>query len=389
VTCTSNVLVHAEVREYGMVVDPGCMKCMDCISVCPNHALYFGFGKPTVAVSKPKSKPIPRNYSLTWSEEIVGAFVFLGSFLAVRGVYALVPFLMALGCAAVTTFLALKTWRLLRTTELSFHRLILKSSGRIQTAGWAFLAFSIFGVGLNAHSGWVRFHEYEGDQAFQKIKVPDELALAQINPGLWLGPIDRDNILEGKKHLRAASDFGLLVNSEALPKLAWFEYLSGNAERSVELLDQAANDQKGQAKALSLYYRGTILNRLGRYEQARTNLDAALAEREDLILARQEKGESLWLLGRTEEAITVWTDAVRRNERLALVSNQLAGAKRSLGRIEEAIAHEKQADQFTPDDPLYHWMLGLRLKNLGMNELAEKHFRRAIQLDPKFQSVPR
>ena len=47
-------------------------------------ALYFGFGKPTVAVSKPKSKPIPRNYSLTWPEEIIGAFAFLGSFLAVQ-----------------------------------------------------------------------------------------------------------------------------------------------------------------------------------------------------------------------------------------------------------------------------------------------------------------
>ena len=28
-TCTSNVLVHTEVKQYGMVVDPGCMKCMD------------------------------------------------------------------------------------------------------------------------------------------------------------------------------------------------------------------------------------------------------------------------------------------------------------------------------------------------------------------------
>src|SRR5439155_18337930 len=92
-------------------------------------------------------------------------------------------------------------------------------------------------------------------------------------------------------------------------------------------------------------------------------------------------------LGRQEEEITVETDALRHNERLALVSNQLAGVKRSLGKNEEAIAHEKQADQFTPDDPLYHWMLGLRLKNLGMNELDEKHFQRAIQLDPKFQSV--
>src|SRR5207249_10248147 len=92
-TCTSNVLVHAEVKQYGMVVDPGCMKCMDCISVCPNDALYFGFGKPAIAT--PKS--IKKSYSLTWPEEIVGAIAFLGSFLAVWDVYLLVPLLMALG----------------------------------------------------------------------------------------------------------------------------------------------------------------------------------------------------------------------------------------------------------------------------------------------------
>jgi tetratricopeptide (TPR) repeat protein/NAD-dependent dihydropyrimidine dehydrogenase PreA subunit len=387
-TCTSNVLVHAEVKEYQMVVDPGCMKCMDCISVCPNDALYFGFGKPTVAVSK--SNAIPKLYSLTWPEEVLGAVVFLGSFLAVRSVYGLVPFLMALGCAAVTTFLTLKTWRLLGTKDVFFHRFNLKFAGKIHAAGWAFLASSIFWVGLNAHSGWVRYHEYEGDRAFQKIQIPDELALAQTNPDPWLSPIDRENVLEGEKHFQAASNLGLFMNGDALSKLAWFEYLSGNAEQSLELLGlAAAHQKKGQAKALSLYYRGTILNRLGRYEQARASLDQALAQREDLILARQEKGESLWQLGRKEEAISVWTDAVQRNASLALASNQLAGAKRSLGRFEEAIAHEKQADQFTPDSPLYHWMIGLRLKNLAMTELAEKHFQRAIQLDPGFHAGPK
>jgi tetratricopeptide (TPR) repeat protein len=99
-----------------------------------------------------------------------------------------------------------------------------------------------------------------------------------------------------------------------------------------------------------------------------------------LILARQEKGESLWQVGRRDEAISVWTDAVQRNARLALVNNELAGAERSLGKLEEANAHEKQADQFTPNDPFYHWMLGRRLRDLGMNELAEKHFRQAEQL---------
>jgi len=374
------VLVHAEVKQYGMVVDPGCMKCMDCVSVCPNDALYFGFGKPTLLA--PKSNAIKRNYSLTWPEEIVGALVLLGSFLAVRAVYALVPFLMALGCGAVTTFLALKTWRLLRARELSFYRFNLKSSGKIHGAGWAFATFACAWIGLNAHSGWVRYHEFLGNRAFQKIQVPDELALAQANPVRWLRPVDRENILNGKKHFEAASSLGLFVNSEALPKLAWFEYLLANAERSVQLLGEAAAHQKGESKALSLYYRGAILNRVGRYQEARSSLDEALAERDDLILARQEKGESLWQLGRRDEAISVWTDAVQRNARLALANNELAGAERSLGKLEEASAHENQADQFTPNNPLYHWMLGHRLQNLGMTELAEKHFQQAGEVDP-------
>src|SRR5207244_9610734 len=117
-TFTSNVLVHAEVKQYGMVVDPGCMKCMDCISVCPNDALYFGFGKPSIVTGRNPSspparggvaavsadgvvggagvssadthaarvsaygaeRPVTKNYSLTWPEEILAAAIFLASF---------------------------------------------------------------------------------------------------------------------------------------------------------------------------------------------------------------------------------------------------------------------------------------------------------------------
>jgi tetratricopeptide (TPR) repeat protein len=357
---------------------------MDCVSVCPNDALYLGFGKPAIAI--PKSNAITRNFSVTWPEEILGAVVFLGSFLAVRSVYGLVPFLMALGCAAVTTFLVLKTWRLLTTQDVFFHRFNLKFAGKIRAAGWAFLLFAFFGIGLTVHSGWIRYHEYEGERAFQKIQIPDELALAQPNPDSWLGPIDRENISTGETHFQKAANFGLFSNGDALSKLAWFEYLDGKADQSVTRLGQAADRQKGQAKALSLYYRGTILNLLGRYEQAQNSLDAALNEREDLILARQEKGESLWRLGRQEEAVAVWIDAVRRNANLPLANNELASALQSQGQFEKASAYEKQADEVTPDNPLFHWVLGLRLKNLGMTELADKHFQRAIELDPQYQS---
>jgi polyferredoxin/tetratricopeptide (TPR) repeat protein len=378
-TCTSNVIVHAEVKQYGMVVDPGCMKCMDCVSVCPNDALYFGFGKPSLAVSK----TLKKNYSLSWTEEIVGALVFLGSFLAVRGVYVLVPLLMALGWAAITTFLFLKTWRLLRTAEMSFYKFNLKSAGALNLSGWVFLSFSLLWIGGTVHSGFVRYHEYRGDRAFQRLQIQDELALAQANPTEWLNSNDLENSAAGQRHYEAANRFGLFSNGEGLAKFAWFVYLSGTPDRAVQLLSEAATHQKGQSKAVSLYYRGAILNRLGRYEEARTSLDQALAE-SDLILALEEKGESLWLSGQKKEAVASWVEALKRNKNLVLAHNQLAGAAAAFAQPAEATAYQRIADQLTPNDPYYHWMIGLRLQNLGMNELAEKHFQRAIQLNPSF-----
>lgn len=382
-TCTSNVLVHAEVAKYGMVVDTGCMKCMDCVSVCPNDALYFGFGKPAVGVKD----TIQKTYSLTWPEEILAAAVFAASFLAVWDVYQLVPMLMALGVAAATTFLAMRVIRLFRAADLSFYRFNLKASGTMKAAGRVFVGFAALWIGLNAHSGWVHYHESAGSVAFQNLQIPDELALAQANPARWLSASDQANITAGKQHYRDAVDYGLFTNADALPKFAWFEFLSGDAERAVQLLGRAADHQTGQAKALSLYYRGAILNRIGRYDDALASLEGALAERPDLIVADEERGVSLWQLGRKQDAVSAWNDATAKNAGLPLAYSFLAGASASAGDPDQAIAYDKQADQYIPKDPLFHWMLGLRLQETGMNRLAEKHFQQAIQLNPAFQQA--
>jgi polyferredoxin/tetratricopeptide (TPR) repeat protein len=380
--CTSNVVVHAEVKAYGMVVDPGCMKCMDCVSVCPNDALYFGFGKPSIVVPRTLA---PR-YSLTWPEEVLGVAVFVASFWAIWDVYQLVPMLMALGWAAVTSFLALRLVRLIRARDLSFHRFVLKASGRVQRAGWTFAAFAVPWIALNAHSGWVRYHESVGTRAFEGIRIPDELALARADPDPWLSADDRSNVGKGTRHLRAAREGGLFVNTVALSKLAWLEYLGGNTEDALRLLDTAAEAQRGQGRALSLYYRGAILNRLGRQQEALAVLDQALAERSDLIVAREERGESLWRLGRRQEAVAAWNDAVAQNPSLVLANNMLAGAAAAAGQAGAETAYERKADESTPADPYFHWMLGLRLQHVGMARLAEKHFRRAIQIDPRFRA---
>ena len=110
-TCTSNVLVHDEVRRFGRVVDPGCMKCLDCVSVCPENALRFGFGRPSLFGPK-AAKPGPRVYNLSLSEELFVAAVALAATLAFRGLYDGPPLLMAVGLGGITGFIALQLSRL-------------------------------------------------------------------------------------------------------------------------------------------------------------------------------------------------------------------------------------------------------------------------------------
>ena len=87
--------VHEEVRLYGMVVDPGCMKCMDCVSVCPKGALSFSFAKPSLFKKKRPAAAPAKRYDLPLAEELGVAAVALVSTLAFRDLYNGPPLLMS------------------------------------------------------------------------------------------------------------------------------------------------------------------------------------------------------------------------------------------------------------------------------------------------------
>lgn len=382
--CTSNVLVHAEVKKYGMVVDQGCMKCMDCVGACPNDALYFGFGKPSLATPAAE-----RKYSLTWPEEILAALVFAASYLAVWDVYQLVPMLMALGLASVSTFLFVRLLQVVRAGDAAMFKYALKSGGKWRRAGLVFAGFAVLWTAFVVHTGWVHFNEANGNVAYAGIRLPDELALAKRNPDSWLTPTDRSSAVLTVSYLDRARKVSIFENDATLPKLAWAKFLTGDAERAVQLLSEDAARKEGEAKALSLYYRGAILSRLGRFEESIASLDASLAVRPDLVLAREERGEALWRLGRKEDAVAEWRRALDQNPSLALTNNFLAGAAADAGRAEDAAEFQKLADGAAPNEATYFWMLGQRLQNAGFYALAEKQFQHAMKINPQFKSVKR
>lgn len=218
--CTSNVNVAEEVRLYRMVVNPGCMKCLDCVQVCPNDALYFGFGRPSIG-AKPAGARKQVRYDMTLGEEIAALAVFLGSLVTVNGLYGHFPFLLSLGIAGVIAFLTIKAVRLFSARDVLIQKLRLKVGGRIRPLGAAFLA----GMGvlflLLAHSAGWRYHDYLGDRAF--AASPAETGAWQYDPEFVrrATPEELKHIRAGIRHYEACERWGLFDDAENLLHLAW------------------------------------------------------------------------------------------------------------------------------------------------------------------------
>lgn len=134
--CTSNVRVHEEVARHGRIVDPGCMKCLDCVSVCPKEALYVGVAMPKpLAISQQRRTA---RADFTWPEELLlGGVALVAAQWTFRGAWfgEGVPFLMAVGLGVITAVFTLLAWRLWRRREMTFQHTVLRRAGRLTRAG--------------------------------------------------------------------------------------------------------------------------------------------------------------------------------------------------------------------------------------------------------------
>jgi polyferredoxin len=167
-TCTSNVRVHEEVALYRQVVDAGCMKCMDCVSVCPTDALYWGFGPSRKsAIASATSRPASR-YDFTWGEELALAGVFLVALYALRGLYGLVPFLLAIGLSVIAAVMAVALLRMLRARSFAFQHHELRADGRWTAKGIASGLVAVLALAFVAHSAVVQFERHTGQGLLKK-----------------------------------------------------------------------------------------------------------------------------------------------------------------------------------------------------------------------------
>jgi hypothetical protein len=86
------------------------------------------------------------------------ALLFLGLVIGYRSMYNSVPLLMAMGIAAVGSFMAYKSWRMLRDANVRGPFRQLKRDRRITPAGYAFFAATLAVLALGVHGGVMNYH---------------------------------------------------------------------------------------------------------------------------------------------------------------------------------------------------------------------------------------
>ncbi|MCB1628691.1 MAG: tetratricopeptide repeat protein, partial [Xanthomonadales bacterium] len=412
--CSSNVRVHEEVRDWGMVVSPGCMKCNDCVSVCPTGALYYGVG--TIPLLARRRQPATRSArpAWRWGEELALLLLFGLTFLIVRGLYGVVPFLMSLGVAGVVAFLGLQTWRLLRGEQIDRAGFRLRGADGWRPAGRLWLAGMAVLIALLLHSAVLRWQMATADAAVQSL-LPARLALL-ANPGQTPSLSDAEQAAAESaiEALQRVDRWGLFPTLGNAAKQAWMQVLIDQPEAALAQADAAvANDelseQMWQLRAHIALQRHELEAALAAWQQAidaRPDLPEAylamgigLAGQGQLIQAQAVFDRGLAAVGETPEllynaglarALSGQLGASLNFFERALVlrpvyqeaRENLAGVHAELGQFDAAAAQFRIAAEQMPDDADTWFLLARASAAAGQRAQALEALDRVLQLQP-------
>ena len=377
-TCTSNVRVHEEVALYGMVVNPGCMKCMDCISVCPNDALYFGYTKPAI-VAKAKVPRKPTSYDFTLTEELILVIVGVGSLLAYRGLYGQIPLLLAMGMAAITAFFTGKLIRMVGTANVRLQNLQLKRGRRWTPWG---ITFGVFAAGLlvfAGHSGLVQYHALRGRQLFASVAIGN--AVWSGGNSWWdrADAMQRSTVDEAIGHFDRAEQIALASTPGVLQDLVWLHLAKGDDEAAERVLRRIVASWPDRPDG----YRGLagVLRKTQNYGEAEGNYRRALTIKPTFEPARAELGAMLRTLGRQGDAIALYREGAELVTSDGRWGIELGRLLMELDRFSEARDELLRVAAAAPDAPAVLVALGMALLQAGEAERGTDTLERALELD--------
>lgn len=351
--CTSNVRVHEEVRDFGMVMDPGCMKCMDCVSVCPNEALSFSFAKPSI-LTGPRSPEIkarraskPKTFDLTWPEEIFLAIVFLGLTLGFRGMLNEIPLLMALGMAGIGTFFAWKLIQMVREKSTRIHSFQLKMKGRVRPAGFVFVPLAVAVLVSGAWAAGIKYTKRRAELTAVTVEVP---AQQLLTAGF---------VADAKSRETAQRALGLFQKAGPPREGGWGWRHTPDELQTIAYLNLVIGDLKATEQTLmEIMSRGQPLD--------------------PLVL---QLGSVMHLGGAGNDAVAArYEQILTQQPRLSQVRSALAGYYVGLKKDGDAVRLYEEAVRLRPGDPIVRADFGMWLVQLGQEQRGMRLLEESVQI---------
>ncbi len=410
-TCTSGVRVHEEVEKHGMIVNPACMKDLDCLAGCPQNALHYEFGRPALHRSLKSGGRFGLPYDLSLGEDILAGAVALFVLLTFRGLYGQMPFLLSIALGGVVAYLALLSLRLVTRADVVLSTSPLKSSGQLTPAGRAYVVFAAALAVFVAHSAFVRLHEFRGvNKAIVLERTPDpqtahalaagadaDLLAADrwgllgnrwVERGLVSTSLHAERFDDAQRYARR-----LLARSETdvwarlhLGKSLRAGGRGAEAEQAFRtIIAQCKASDKAPPPELAAAHHelAGLLTEHREFGAAAREMTAAIALDPSEPRLHAELGSLLAEAGQADRAESSLNEALRLDPRLGIAHYNFGRLRESQGRFAEAVEHYQRAVEAEPNDAGAHNNMASALMQLQRLDEARKHFERAIEINPR------
>ncbi len=343
--CPSHILVHQELDRFGTVINPACMKDLECVSACPNGNVKFGLARPPLLRGWRAWRPLRQAFDYHWSEELFMVLVLIGTLLIFRGLYDAVPFLMTLGMGAILAVSAVALGRIAYRSEVRISNFWLKRAGRITRTGGASIALGVFFLLFAGHSGFVRYHEFRGYRASAAALPHGAAARAEHFP-------------EALDHLGTCWNWGL--------------FRPARLTRTLAQLYAA----RGESRAASADYVG-----------ARGDLEQALRFVPDEAAVRYNLAVMLTTLNQPLDAIREYRKAAAHAPDDADIHSNLGLLLAAQGDFLGAEQSLNHALRCNPSHANAHFNLARLMAQTDRRDEAASHFATAAQLDPRLRAA--
>ena len=380
--CSSHIQVQREVNQFNRVVDPNCLKDMDCVQVCPEDALSFGFTKPSGFLSYKNLDGYKRKFDFSLTEDIflgVNTFVFVAIF---RGLYDTIPFLLSIAIGILISFGFITFIRLWKKDFVRLGHFVLKRPIGITRQGKIFSAFMTLMLIFSIHSAVVHYNTFLGDRYYSQ--------LAQIQASQLMQQKELTNSLLVSKaysRLKIADRLGLLQPPSLLRELAALSIIKNDQPAAALYLQRMLVKLPGDLEGRLKYAK--LLVEQQKTDEAAVQLKQVIGSEAQTDRDKQIRADASFALGRLREKAGLKSEAVSYYEKALEDEPGNFEVKLALGILYSHIGRFDDAEKLLLETSVGLGNSAIVENNLAVIYLqqkkyvkAEQHFNIANRMQP-------